>query len=372
MEKVTIVLGALGTHGPSLIRAQIAAEMIRRGVSVDVVLGEDPSGLGPTLFKGCRVYTLGTQRPRQFISKLHAYLEKSVPDGVLASSWPFSVAAIIAVKLHDRSLPVVISEHADFRTNIERSGEFTPKDVWLIKNLSRFAYNRATKIVGVSQGVVDGLCEIARVDKKKTKIIYNPLRPLKSDSSEKQKAKIVCECFWGANDVKLLSIGRLAPQKDYGTMIECLSILKSRGNYKLIIVGSGSIRAALEERVSQLDLQSSIFFAGESTSLDEYYESADLFLMSSSSEGFGNVLVEALSFGLPIVSTDCRSGPSEILESGAYGILTPVADAYALANGVEQALAASVDPEKQKSRARFFSIETATDQYLSALFSKSS
>ena len=90
--------------------------------------------------------------------------------------------------------------------------------------------------------------------------------------------------------------------------------------------------------------------------------------MSSSSEGFGNVLVEALSFGLPIVSTDCKSGPSEILADGTYGIFTPVGDAATFAAGIEQALTTRTDPDRQKSRAAFFSVETATDHYLSALF----
>lgn len=372
MTKITIVLGSLGTHGPSLIRAQLAAEMIRRGITVDVVLGEDPDALAPTLLKGCAVHVLGTQRPREFIGKLRSYLKQLRPDGVLVSSWPFSVATIIALKLHDRSVPIVISEHADFRTNIEMSGEFTPKDVWLIKRLSRFFYNRATKIIGVSQGVVDGLCEVAGVNRNKTKVIYNPLRPFENDVLQTTKAKTIRKNFWGLDDIKLLSVGRLAPQKDYGTMLKALNILKSKGNFKLIIVGSGGMRTALEAQIVQLGLEKNILLAGNSHALSDYYENADLFLMSSSSEGFGNVLVEALSFGLPIVSTDCKSGPSEILANGAYGILTPVGDASAFAKGIQQALAKPTDPETQKNRAGFFSIEAAVDQYLSALFSKSS
>jgi len=372
MTKVTIVLGCLGTHGPSLIRAQLAAEMIRRGIAVDVVLGEDPDGLGPSLFEGCGVHILGTQRPRQFIGKLRAHLKQLRPDGVLASSWPFSVATIIAAKLYQAGIPVVISEHADFRTNIMNSGEFTKKDTWLIKHFSRFIYNRASNIVGVSQGVIDGLCEVAGVDRHKTKTIFNPLRSLKDEGKQDAFERAAREGFWNKDDIKLLAVGRLAKQKDYQTMLEALSILKDRGNYKLIIVGSGGMRAELEQQVVQMGLERSVLFAGTSCSLSEYYEDADLFVMSSSSEGFGNVLVEALSFGLPIVSTDCKSGPAEILLNGRFGFLTPVGDAYAFANGIEQALATPTDPETQKSRAAIFSIEAATDQYLSALFSKSS
>jgi len=106
MTKIAIVLGALGTHGPSLIRLELAAEMIRRGIEVVIVLGEDPHSLAQNIPQGCKVHILGTQRPREFIGKLRDCLKVEQPDGVLASSWPFSVAAIIAVKLYSLRTPV--------------------------------------------------------------------------------------------------------------------------------------------------------------------------------------------------------------------------------------------------------------------------
>lgn len=368
MTKIAIVLGRLGTHGPSLVRLQLAAEMIRRGYEVDFVVGQDPNNLVQNVPEGCSVHILGTQRPRVFIAKLRAHLKTARPDGVLASSWPFSAASIIAVKLHDRKLPIAISEHADFRTNIEKSGEFTPKDAWLIKNLARFIYNRATKMIGVSHGVIDGLCEVAGVNRHKTTTIFNPLRLFQNHTQQLPEASLTRKKFWGAEDIKLLSVGRLAPPKAYEIMIEALSMLKDKGRFKLIIVGEGRLRTSLETRIARLGLEENVLLAGESHSVSEYYQNADLFLLSSSSEGFGNVLVEALSFGLPIVSTDCQSGPSEILEGGRYGVMTPVGDATAFAAGIEQALAAPTNPDLQKSRAAFFSIEAATDQYLAALF----
>jgi glycosyltransferase involved in cell wall biosynthesis len=262
----------------------------------------------------------------------------------------------------------VISEHADFLTNIKDSGEFTKKDAWLIRNVSRFIYNIANKIVGVSQGVIDGLCEVAGVKRQKTTTIFNPLRPLHEEAPQGLHERAKREVFWGENDIKLLSVGRLVPQKDYVTMVEALSILQEQGNFKLIIVGNGSLRTALQDKIALLGLEQTVLLAGNSYSLFEYYNNADLFLMSSSSEGFGNVLVEALSFGLPIVSTDCQSGPAEILADGTFGILTPVGDAAAFAAGIELALSTPPDPDTQKRRAAFFSIEAAVDQYLSALF----
>jgi glycosyltransferase involved in cell wall biosynthesis len=372
MTKVTIVLGCLGTHGPSLVRAQLATEMIRRGVTVDIVLGQDPFMLAPSLFPNCSVQVLGTQRPRHFIGKLMAHLKKARPDGVLASSWPFSVATILAVHLYNPKLPVVISEHSDFRSGLKSSSEFTNKDKFLLRYVAKYIYNRANRIVGVSQGVLDGLVDKVGVSRRNMTVISNPARRFTSEPAEKPEESQRLERFWAQGALKLLAVGRLVPEKDYGTMIKAVSILKTKLNIKLVIVGSGHMREALESQINHLGLEQNVMLAGQSNTMSHYYGKADLFLLSSSCEGFGNVLVEALSFGLPIVSTDCKSGPSEILANGKYGFLTPVGDAVAFAKGVEKALATSIDPKAQKSRAAHFSIETATDRYLSALFSKSS
>lgn len=369
MTKIAIILGSLGTHGPTLIRLQLAAQMIRRGYEVDFVIGQDPDNLAQNVPEGCKVHILGTQRPRMFIAKLRDYLKDAQPDGGLASSWPFSAASIIAVKLHDRKLPIAISEHSDFRTGMKTSAEFTAKDKFLLKYVAKYIYNRANRIIGVSQGVLDGLVAVTGLSKRKTTPIANPVRQFAAEPVQNPQERQRRADFWTQDAVNLLAVGRIVPEKDYATMIDAMSLLKDKGRFKLIIVGEGRLRTALEAQIAQLGLEENVFLAGKSHSMSEYYQNADLFLLSSSSEGFGNVLVEALSFGLPIVSTDCQSGPAEILEGGKYGVLTPVGDAAAFAAGIEQALATPTRSALQESRAAFYSIEVATDQYLAALFS---
>lgn len=365
------MLGRLGTHGPSLIRLQLAAELLSRGVDVDIVLGTDQNNSAHNLPVGCNLHVLQAERPREFILKLRKYLKAEKPDGVLASSWPFSIATILAVKLFSSHTKVVVSEHTDFRTNIRDSGEFTPKDAWLIKKLSRYIYNRADRVVGVSQGVIDGLTEVAKVNPRKTARIFNPLRQMCEEPPLDLSKRALRDNFWTETSIKILAVGRLAPQKNYEVMLNTLSILRKDRDFRLIIVGDGALKAKLQEQIQSLSLEGNVLLVGSTYSVSEYYDKADLFLMSSSSEGFGNVIVEALSFGLPVVSTDCQSGPSEILAAGEYGVLTPVGDAEALAAGVKQALAVKSEPDKQRQRSNYFSIETATDQYLSALFSQS-
>lgn len=368
MKKIAIVLGRLGTHGPSLIRLQIAKELLKRGYSVDLVLGAAPVGFACDFPPNIAIHVLNAERPRDFIIKLKSYLSSETPDGVIGSSWPFSVSTIIAVKLFLRTARVAISEHADFRTNIELSGEFGRKDAWLIKNFSRYIYNRADKVVGVSNGVVEGLIKVAGVKRSTTTTIYNPLRSFENNSLFPTREKSLLEEFWSDGSVKLLAVGRLAPEKDYSVMLRALAVIKNCYKYRLVIVGGGRLLKELEAEAAQLGISDLVYFSGSSNFVHEYYRRADLYLMSSSSEGFGNVIVEALSHGLPVVSTNCQSGPAEILDFGKYGELVPVGDSVAMATAIEKTVANPVDENKQKMRAKYFSVENTTDQYLSALF----
>lgn len=368
MTRVAIVLGGIGLHGPSLIRLQLARELLRRGFDVDIVFGTMRTDAEALIPEGCSVHNLRAVRPMQFFWQLRKYLLGRKPDGLLASSWPYSALSIIAAKLSCPLTRVVISEHADFRTSITAGGEFTMKDVWLIRLASRYMYNRADRIVGVSQGVVDGLVAVAGIDSQKATTIHNPLRNmwgLKGLGEDKRNERDV---FWASGAIKLLAVGRLVSEKDYSTMLNALAILKPKREYRLLIVGDGALRQTLERQIGDLNLRENVLLVGQTDAVAEYYEKADVFVMSSSSEGFGNVLVEALSFGLPIVSTNCRSGPSEILEAGRYGILTPVGDPTALAEAIEGAATSGFESENQKRRANEFSVEAAADQYISALF----
>ena len=135
----------------------------------------------------------------------------------------------------------------------------------------------------------------------------------------------------------------------------------------LCILGEGSERTALETQVHALGLEGRVLLPGYKSDPAPYYARADLFVLSSDHEGFGNVIVEALDHGVPVVSTDCPSGPREILQEGKYGTLVPVGDVDALAQAMLATLHAPHDPAALKARARDFAVDTIADQYLDHL-----
>ena len=135
-------------------------------------------------------------------------------------------------------------------------------------------------------------------------------------------------------------------------------------NAKLIILGEGKLRHSLESLIGELDIEDSVTLAGFTKNPYPWYLTADLYVLSSDWEGLPTVLIEALECGLPIVSTDCPSGPNEILENGRYGKLVPTNNLDALSNAIELSLAELHDKALLMKRASDFTIENISKQYL--------
>lgn len=131
--------------------------------------------------------------------------------------------------------------------------------------------------------------------------------------------------------------------------------------------GEDERRQELQQLARQLGIESKVVLAGFQPNPTPFYMTADLFVLSSNYEGFANVIVEALACGLPVVSTNCPSGPAEILEERRWGYLVPVGNAEALAAAIDRALVTSHDPEALRRHARDFSPEIAARRHLELL-----
>lgn len=135
----------------------------------------------------------------------------------------------------------------------------------------------------------------------------------------------------------LLGVGRLEPVKGFDLLLDTFaSLVQRHPDWDLVILGEGSMRAMLESTVDQAGLGLRVFLPGQVGNLGEWYQRADLYLMSSRSEGFGNTLVEALSHGLPAVSFDCDTGPRHILRHEVDGLLVAPGDIESLANAANR------------------------------------
>jgi len=176
----------------------------------------------------------------------------------------------------------------------------------------------------------------------------------------------MAEAAWGGGGPRILTVGNLKPVKNHPLLLRAFAAL-GRPEARLMLLGQGRNEAALRALADSLGIGDRVIFAGFHPDPAPFYATADLFVLSSDHEGFGNVIVEALSCGLPVVSTDCPSGPAEILENGRFGRLVPVGDAGALTAAIDLALSAPVDKAAQKVRADVFAPEIAARKYLDLL-----
>ena len=168
----------------------------------------------------------------------------------------------------------------------------------------------------------------------------------------------------------VLGAGRLTIQKDFPTLIRAFALVRAQRRARLMILGEGEERPKLEALVRELGLEEDMALPGFAGNLYAYMARAAVFVLSSRWEGFGNVLVEAMALGTPVVSTDCPSGPAEILERGKWGKLVPVGDIVALSAGV----VAELDNPSLSDvarRAQDFSLDRIVGQYLELLLSVS-
>ena len=167
----------------------------------------------------------------------------------------------------------------------------------------------------------------------------------------------------------IVACGRLVVQKGFNVLLDAMCEVED--SVKLILVGDGEERAALNKQIQRLKLQERIDLVGYDRNPYKYMAKADIFIMPSLWEGFGLVLLEAIALGIPVIASDCPSGPRVILNNGECGILVPPDDYYALATSINQLI--NDNQLKQLTSAAFnrseeFSAQKATKEYLN-LFS---
>ncbi len=228
----------------------------------------------------------------------------------------------------------------------------------------RKVLSKADTIVAVSQGVADDLSTLTEPGSNIV-TIYDPF-----DTDEIQalgSQPLDHPWFAPGQPPVIIGAGRLHQVKDFPTLIRAFQVVRRNSNARLMILGDGSERAGLESLVENLGLQGEVEMPGFKDNPFAYLSRSAVFVLSSVVEGFGRVLVEALSLGIPVVSTDCPGGPSEILERGAFGRLVPVGDADALAAAILETMAEDSGANERRARARDFSIDASVDRYLEVM-----
>jgi len=357
---IALAIPSIGYGGAEIVNVALGREFLKRGFRVDFVTGWDEAGSKELIPKGARHVGLGVRRTRETLGPLMKYFRCERPDVMLASMWPFTTTCVMAHCMSKSPSKIAVVEHSTLSTQYEESGALV--SFFLRKSLA-ISYRRAHARIVVSSSVADDLAKLSGIPRDRFEVIHNPM-PMAMDAELQPDPLTIWRGWQGP---RILTVGRLKKAKNHALLISAFKRLLARMDSRLLILGDGDLEMQTLSFAQAEGVADKVIFAGRSRNPLPYYLSADLFVMSSSREGFGNVIIEALSCGLPVVSTDC-GGPADILENGRYGRLVPGNDAEALAQAMQDSLGAHHDKEALQRRAAEFSPDRIADRYLGLVF----
>jgi glycosyltransferase involved in cell wall biosynthesis len=364
-RKLAIFLPSLLGGGGQRSMLNLAHGIAERGYAIDLVLARAEGVFLPEVQRSVRIVDLGASRALTSLPALVRYLRSERPDAMLSVFGYLNIVALWAWKLSGAKTRMFVNEQNTVSVEAANASSWglrlTP---WLIR---RF-YPWATGIVVVSKGVCEDMARFSNIPGRRITVIYNP-SIVASEVQARAKEPLDHPWFQPGGPPVLLAVGRLQPQKDYAMLLQAFARVREKRPVRLIILGEGKERPRLEAMVEALNLREDVSLPGFVKNPFAYMARSSLFVLSSRWEGLPTVLIEALCCGTPVVSTDCPSGPREILQNGRFGRIVPVGDVGAFAQAIIKSLdepASKPAPESWQP----YELNAVVDHYLDMLLGR--
>lgn len=360
VTRIGIFISTLEVGGAERVAVTLANEMVYRGIKIDLIMMNPNGKMRNYVDPRVNIVDLKAKRGRYCYFSLVSYISTNKPVAILSLLTVPNVLLGLTKLQPLRNRPKLIGSEHSYDSDIHRKNKRNMLSYLLYSILARVGYRLLDTTVAVSAGVERRLIDKNLVSPTKTTVIPNPidLRNISSPSQTEPRSRSL---------IQLLAVGRLDALKDHATMIRAVNLVREKFDVELNILGEGDERENLESLISQLNLEHNVNLIGNVSETSNWYRGADVLVLSSVREGFGNVIVEALAHGVPVVSTDCLSGPSEILTSSKYGLLVPVGDYIRLAEAIIQVAGQNFDANVLHHRAKDFDSRIICQRYLDVL-----
>jgi len=360
---IAIYLHCLFNGGIERIMANLTQNFIERGLQVDLVLNflGNPSFLSEFSPK-VRIVDLKAGKAYTRVPKLASYLRREQPAALLSANHSANEVAILAKHLSGGTTKVVVSDQTNLSTEAGNKSPFSTR-YWAPLAL-KLLYPGADGRIAPSMGVAQDLVNITGLPIDKFQVIYNPV--VNPTIFTKAKEAVEHPWFLPGELPVILAAGRLEKQKDFPTMIRAFAQVKQVKPCRLVIFGVGSEKSQLEALIAELNLENDVALPGFVKNPYAYVTKSAMLALSSAWEGLPTFLIETMALGIPVVSTNCPSGPAEILDNGKYGELVPVNNPQALAEGMLNILSGehkSVPSDWLEQ----FTVEKTAEKYLDIL-----
>lgn len=359
--KITLFAGTFTLSGVPLAQLKLARAFSARGHQVELIYGNviDKKNLPKSnIFK---IINLKKKRVLFMLFDISRYLRKNNPDIVLTAGDHLNAIVLIAAILTNN------------KSKISCSSRVTPYDTyssnffskrWILKIIMKLVMYRANILSCVSKDMVQQyknifansrhlpIYNIVKDDHSKKLI----LEPLKND-----------EEIYFSKKKTIITAGMLEPWKRQGDIIQAFNFFRDKNESTLIILGEGSEQKNLSKLIKRLNLENSVFLLGNVKNPLKYFSRADVFVLASSVEGLPNVLVEAMLCGCTPVSTNCPTGPNEVLQNGKYGYLCDVGDIMQISKNIQKAVDFPIPKQKLDEAITEFSEDKVVQKHLDLL-----
>ena len=357
---IAFFLPSVRGGGAQRVIVNLAQGMTERGIPVDVVLATAEGVFLDQLPPTVRVVDLGVRRLVKSLWPLVRYLRRERPRVLVSSMTHANLIALWAAKLARSRTPVMVTVHNTMSQSTPDQGGLSGG--FSLRMLRTF-YPWASSIVAVSRGAADDLASSTGLPRERIDVVYNPV--ITPAILAQAREPIGHPWFDPGQPPVILGVGRLTRQKDFPNLIRAFAEVRRHRAAKLIILGDGEDRPALEALVAELGVGADVDLPGFRNAM-AFMAGSALFVLSSAWEGLPTVLIEALAAGARVVSTDCPSGPREILQDGRLGALVPVGDSPALARAMLEALDRPAGGTPADALTPF-TREAAVDHYLDVI-----
>lgn len=362
--RICLYIGGMSQGGIGKLMLNLMEEFLRKEIAVDLFLMRGDGEYIEQVPKEVRIFIENGSYFKR-IAKFIGYLKREKPTVSISARQRQDIGNILGCVLSQSGTKPIVSVHTN--VTVENQQQKGRNSNFIVKTCSRWLYKRVHKFIAVSNGVADDFSRRTGVDRSAIKVIYNPVyKPYREDPASPFNPQH--REFLTTGQKYVIGVGRLTKQKDFKTLIQAFSRIEKESNLALVILGDGPMRHELEDEVSKLKLNGKVFLFGFVSDPLYYIKRAEIFVLSSRWEGFGNVIVEALGTGTPVVSTNCPSGPEEILMGGKYGRLVPVGAPGEMAQAIRETLNNPPSPQDLISRAETFEVERITSEYLHYIF----
>jgi glycosyltransferase involved in cell wall biosynthesis len=359
-ERLAFFLPGLYEGGAERVFINLAKGISEQGYAVDLVLSRAEGPYMSQIPDTVRLVDLKAPRVLGSVPALVNYLNHEHPTALLSAMFA-NVIALWARRLCSVPLQLIITEHNTLSSIVKYKNDLR---WWLYPKLAGRFYPWADNIVAVSNDVADDLTRVAKIPHELIEVVYNPV--ITPDLQAKSQEPLEHPWFTDGEYPVILAVGRLTYQKAFDVLIHAFSLVRKSFHARLLIIGEGEERPALESLIRQLGLEADVKLMGFVKNPYPYMSHASLFVLSSRWEGLPTVLIEALYLGMPIIATDCPGGSREILKDGQFGRLVPVDTPLILAEAIEGSMFERRSyPPKESWQS--FKLDFVMDRYINLL-----